>query len=310
MGYRVRLGALLLGAVTACSQHPGPAPAPGATTAPAAAAPAVAPPGAGPRIVMSPDFVHIEYRLYGHGEPAVLLVHGWACDADYWQAQIEPLAAHYTVVAMNLAGHGASGSNRSDWSIANYAQDVAAVARDIPNRQLVLVGHSMGGAVVLAATPLLGDRVIGIIAVEALRTVGLPPLKARDIEQRVAPFRADFIGATRHMVTTSLFPKDADHLLVQKVAYDMSLEPAAVAVPSMQALLAMDFAPLLPAIHVPVYAINSDLVPTDAARISKALPDFSLDVLGHSHFPMLEAPQRFNARLLQDLGALAARAAH
>ncbi|HEY7962619.1 MAG TPA: alpha/beta hydrolase [Steroidobacteraceae bacterium] len=310
MGYRVRLGALLLGAVTACSQHPGPAPAPGATTAPAAAAPAVAPPGAGPRIVMSPDFVHIEYRLYGHGEPAVLLVHGWACDADYWQGQIEPLAAHYTVVAMNLAGHGASGSNRSDWSIANYAQDVAAVARDIPNRQLVLVGHSMGGAVVLAATPLLGDRVIGIIAVEALRTVGLPPLKARDIEQRVAPFRADFIGATRHMVTTSLFPKDADHLLVQKVAYDMSLEPAAVAVPSMQALLAMDFAPLLPAIHVPVYAINSDLVPTDAARISKALPDFSLDVLGHSHFPMLEAPQRFNARLLQDLGAIAARAAH
>jgi len=310
MGYRVRLGALLLGAVTACSQHPGPAPAPGATTAPAAAAPAVAPPGAGPRIVMSPDFVHIEYRLYGHGEPAVLLVHGWACDADYWQGQIEPLAAHYTVVAMNLAGHGASGSNRSDWSIANYAQDVAAVARDIPNRQLVLVGHSMGGAVVLAATPLLGDRVIGIIAVEALRTVGLPPLRARDIEQRVAPFRADFIGATRHMVTTSLFPKDADHLLVQKVAYDMSLEPAAVAVPSMQALLAMDFAPLLPAIHVPVYAINSDLVPTDAARISKALPDFSLDVLGHSHFPMLEAPQRFNARLLQDLGAIAARAAH
>jgi len=310
MGYRVRLGALLLGAVTACSQHPGPAPPPGATTAPAAAAPAVAPPGAGPRIVMSPDFVHIEYRLYGHGEPAVLLVHGWACDADYWQGQIEPLAAHYTVVAMNLAGHGASGSNRSDWSIANYAQDVAAVARDIPNRQLVLVGHSMGGAVVLAATPLLGDRVIGIIAVEALRTVGLPPLKARDIEQRVAPFRADFIGATRHMVTTSLFPKDADHLLVQKVAYDMSLEPAAVAVPSMQALLAMDFAPLLPAIHVPVYAINSDLVPTDAARISKALPDFSLDVLGHSHFPMLEAPQRFNARLLQDLGAIAARAAH
>lgn len=313
MGYRVTLGALLLGAATACSQHTGQSPAPGAataTTAAAAAAPAVAAPGAGPRIVMSPDFVHIEYRLYGRGEPAVLLVHGWACDADYWQAQIEPLAAHYTVVAMNLAGHGASGSNRSDWSIANYARDVAAVAHDIPNRQLVLVGHSMGGAVVLAASPLLGDRVIGIVAVEALRTVGLPPLKARDIEQRVAPFRADFIAATRRMVTTSLFPRDADHLLVQKVAYDMSLEPAAVAVPSMQALLAMDFAPLLPAIHVPVYAINSDLAPTDTARIRKALPDFTLDVLGHSHFPMLETPERFNALLLKDVGALAARAAH
>ena len=52
-------------------------------------------------------------------------------------------------------------------------QDVVAVARQIPNRQLVLVGHSMGAAVVLTATPLLGDRVIGIIAVEALRSIGL-----------------------------------------------------------------------------------------------------------------------------------------
>jgi pimeloyl-ACP methyl ester carboxylesterase len=260
---------------------------------------------------MSPDDVHIEYRVYGHGEPAVVLVHGWACDANYWHAQIEPLAAHYTVVAVNLAGHGASGSNRIDWSIANYAQDVAAVTREIPNPQLVLVGHSMGGAVVLAATPLIGTRVIGIVAVEALRSVGLPPLKAREIDQRVAPFRADFVGETRKLVTGSLFPKDADRVLVQKVAYDMSLEPPAVAIPSMQALLAMDFTPLLSAIHIPVYAINSDLAPTDAARIRRSLPDFTLDVLGRTgHFPMLEVPARFNPLLLKDIAALAQRAAH
>jgi pimeloyl-ACP methyl ester carboxylesterase len=310
-------GSLLLAGLAACAQHQAPAggaPAGAGNATSGAAPPAAAPAaslGEGPRIVMSPDNVHIEYRVFGHGDPAVVLVHGWACDANYWHEQIAALAAHYTVVAVNLAGHGASGSNRSDWSIGNYAQDVAAVAREIPNPRLVLVGHSMGGAVVLAAAPLIGTRVIGIVAVEALRTVGLPPLRARDIEQRVAPFRADFIGETRKLVSGSLFPKSADHLLVQKVAYDMSLEPPAVAIPSMQALLAMDFAPLLPSIHVPVYAINSDLAPTDAARIRKALPDFTLDVLDHSgHFPMLEAPQRFNPLLLKDIAALAQRAPH
>ena len=311
MAYRLALGSVLLAGLAACTQHPAPAasttpaapPAPGSAPAPALA-------GTGPRIVMSPDYVHIEYRLYGQGEPAVLLVHGWAGDADYWHAQIEPLAAHYTVVAMNLAGHGASGANRTDWSIARYAQDVAAVARDIPNRQIVLVGHAMGAAVVLAATPLIGSRVTGIVAVEALRSVGLPPLPARSIEQQVAPFRADFIGATRALVADALFPKGADHVLVQKVAYDMSLEPPAVAVPSMQALLAMDFAPLLAAVHVPVYAINSDLMPTDSARIRKSLPDFTLDTVGHSDFPMLETPERFNPVLLKDIAALAARAPH
>jgi len=265
----------------------------------------------GPRITLSPDNVHIEYRVYGQGEPAVLLVHGWACDENYWHAQLDALRAHYTVVTLNLAGHGASAANRTDWSIANYAQDVAAVAHQLPNAHLVLVGHSMGAAVALAATPLLGERVIGVIAVEALRSVGEPPLTPREIERRVAPFSADFVGATRNLVSSSLFEPGADPALVQKVAYNMSLRPPAVAVPSLRALLEMDLAGLLPAIHVPVYAINSDLLPTDAARIRRSLPDFHLDVLDHTgHFLMLEDPARFNTLLLQDLAAITQRAAH
>ena len=315
---------VLLAGVGGCGPQPPPASTPAATQTQAASPTAPTGPGGTPpaaavrtepaaemHIVLSPDSVHIEYHVYGHGDPAVVLVHGWAADANYWSRQIEPLAARYTVVALNLAGHGASGSNRTDWSIANYAQDVTAVAREIPSARLVLVGHSMGAAVVLAATPLIGSRVIGIVAVEALRSVGRPPLSAREIERQVAPFSADFIGETRHYVTDALFPKDANALLVKKVAYDMSLEPPTVAIPSMRSLLSLDLAPLLTAIHVPVYAINSDLVPTDAARIRRSLPEFTLDVLDHSsHFLMLEAPARFNPLLLKDVAALSSRAAH
>jgi len=294
--------ALLLIALTACGRQPSP---------PAGSAAGAAGADEGPRIAMSVDNVHIEYRVYGHGEPAVILVHGWANDANYWHAQIDALKARYTVVALNLAGHGASGNNRSDWSIVNYAQDVAAVARQIPNAHLVLVGHSMGATVALVAAPLIGERVSGVIAVEALRSVGQPPLPPAEIEQRIAPLRTDFVGATRRMVSGSLFPRDADPVLVQKVAYDMSLEPPAIAVASLRSLLSMDFASVLPAVHVPVFAINSDLLPTDAARIRKSLPDFTLDVLDHTgHFLMLEAPARFNPLLLKDLEALSARAAH
>ena len=307
------LTALLLAA--GCSGHGGasnpPPPVTAAASAPGTAAAANAALGEGPRITLSADNVHIEYHFYGHGDPAVLLVHGWACDENYWHAQLDALKAHYTVVTLNLAGHGASGGNRTDWSIGNYAQDVAAVAREIPNPQLVLVGHSMGADVALAATPLIGERVIGVVAVEALRSVGEPPLTAHDIDRRVAPFSADFVGTTRNFVSSSLFEAGADPALVQKVAYNMSLRSPAVAVPSMRALLQMDLTGLLRSIRVPVYAINSDLLPTDAARIRRALPDFHLDVLDHTgHFLMLEAPTRFNPLLLQDLQAITQRAAH
>jgi pimeloyl-ACP methyl ester carboxylesterase len=306
---RTILWTLVLSALSACSRQSAPAPAPAAPQAPPSASTAVRPDG--PRLVMSPDNVHIEYRVLGQGDTTVILIHGWACDANYWNMQLDALKDHYTVVAMNLAGHGGSGANRSDWSIANYAADVAAVAREVPGEHVVLVGHSMGATVALAAAPLVGARLRGIIAVDALRSVGLPPLPAKEIDKRLAPFRADFVGETRKLVTDSLFPRSADRALVQKVAYDMSLEPPGVAIPSLQALLAVDLAPLVAAIRVPVFAINSDLAPTDAARIRKSLPGFTLDVIEHSgDFPMLEAPAKFNPLLLKDLAALAPAPAH
>lgn len=315
---RLMILAVLTAALWACGRTTAPRAAPPSDDAATAASGGVeaASPGVthvdgAPEIATEPDGVHIEYHTYGHGDPAIVLVHGWATDANYWNAQLPPLKSRYTVVTVDLAGHGASSRNRTDWSMGRYGEDVATVVRQIPNRQIILVGHSMGGTVALEATRRIGDRVIGIIVVDALKSIGLPPMPGREIEIRVAPFRTDFIGQTRRYVTESLFEKGADPLFVQKVAYDMSLEPPEVAVGSLQALLGLDLTPILPDIHVPVLAINSDLSPTDESRIRKFLPDFKADVLAHTgHFLMMEVPQQFNPILLRDIDTLIRRARH
>jgi pimeloyl-ACP methyl ester carboxylesterase len=304
------LGLLTALSTAACNRHASPPPSSGTDTSTSAAPAAAAKPAEGtPQIANSADGVQIEYRIYGSGEPAVVLIHGWSCDANYWNAQIAPLKAHYTVIAVDLAGHGASGKNRSDWSMANYGEDVAAVVRQLPNHQVVMVGHSMGGTVALEATRRIGDRVIGIIAVDALKSIGQPPMPPKQIETRVGAFRANFVGETRKFVTESLFPKNANQPFIDKVAYDMSLEPPEVGVASMQALLSTDLAPVVADIHVPVLAINSDLEPTDEARIRKSLPDFKAEVIPHtSHFLMMDDVQRFNPVLLSDIGTLVRKA--
>jgi pimeloyl-ACP methyl ester carboxylesterase len=305
---RAVICALLALNITACNKGTTP-PSP-ATDNTASSAPPSHVDGS-PQMALAPDNVHIDYRVWGKGEPAIVLVHGWACDANYWSAQIDALKSKYTVVAVNLAGHGASEKNRTDWSMGTYGEDVATVVRQIANRQVVLVGHSMGADVALEASRRIGDRVIGIIAVDSLKSIGLPPMRQRDIDQHLAPFRADFVGQTRKYVTESLFETGADPVLVQKVAYDMSLEAPQVAIPSMQALLAMDFTSVLPDIHVPVLAINSDLSPTEEARIRKSLPGFKADILEHTgHFLMMEVPQRFNPVLLKDIDLLVQGAHH
>lgn len=261
-----------------------------------------------PQIVTSADGVHIEYHVYGTGDLAVVLIHGWSCDGNYWQQQIAPLKAKYTTVTVDLGGHGASGANRTDWSMGNFGEDVAAVVRQIHNKKVVLVGHSMGAPVALEAARRIGDRVVGIIAVDSLKTIGQPPMPDAQIQKMLKPFRDDFIGHTREFVTTGFFTAESDPKFIQKVAYDMSLEQPQVAIGAMQSLLKMDIDGILPEIKAPIEAINSDLSPTDEARIKKTLPGFKLITMPKTgHFLMMEAADRFNPILIQEVDALASR---
>ena len=300
-GRRAAVTLVVALALAACSKNQTPPPAAETPPSPAAAG------NGAPQLAMSADGVHIEYHVYGKGDPAVILIHGWSCDGNYWSAQLADLKARYTTVTVDLAGHGASGNNRTDWSMGNFGEDVAAVARQLQNGKIILVGHSMGGPVALEATRRIGDRVAGIIVVDSLKTIGQPLPTDAQVKAWVQPFRDNFIGHTREFVTGTLFQKDADPKFVQKVAYDMALEPQAVAVPAMESLLRMDFTQVLPDVHVPIVAINSSLPPpTDAARIRKSIPNFKAITLDKTdHFLMMDAPERFNPVLLQEIAALA-----
>lgn len=279
-----------------------------AASAPSAASVPRAPFDSGPQIVMSADAVHIEYTVHGAGDPAVVLVHGWACNSHYWQAQIGVLAARYAVVTLNLAGHGGSGRNRVRWTLEAFGGDIATVVRALPERHIVLVGNGMGAAAALEAARSIGSRLLGVIAVDALQSIGQPPLPRREVERRLAPLRANFIGATRDLAAT-LLGSHADAELKRKVMYDMSLAAPAAAIPSLDAYLSWNPGPALLSLHVPVLAINSDLTPTDQARIARYLPGFHVDVVkGTGHLLMLEAPQRFNPLLLKDIDLLVRRA--
>src|SRR3954466_5381432 len=134
------LAALLL---AACAKQ---APPP-AASAPAASTDKAEPAAGTPRIAIAADGVHVQYRVYGSGQPVLVFIHGWSCDSNYWREQIAEFGRKYTVVTVDLAGHGGTDGNRTEWTMAHFGQDVAAAVGAVPGEQLVLVGHSMGGNV-------------------------------------------------------------------------------------------------------------------------------------------------------------------
>jgi pimeloyl-ACP methyl ester carboxylesterase len=60
------------------------------------------------------------FRISGSG-PALLLLHGLACDSTTWNDVVPTLAEHYTVIAPDLLGHGESDKPDADYSLGGYA---------------------------------------------------------------------------------------------------------------------------------------------------------------------------------------------
>jgi pimeloyl-ACP methyl ester carboxylesterase len=295
------VAALAALAVFACSKQD---PAPPAA-APAAAAD-VRPAEGAPRISIAPDGVHVQYRVYGSGEPALVFIHGWSGDSNYWREQIAEFSKRYTLVTVDLAGHGGSDGNRTEWNMARFGQDVATALAAVPNQKIILVGHAMGGPVAIEAARELPGRVIGIIGVDTFKSIGAPAPSKAQIDAIIKPFEADFIGQTRALVADHLFVKGDHPELARKIAYDMSLSPPRVGVSALRALLEYDFTAPLKDLSVPIAAINSDLgEPLNEARVKKVLPKFhAVTLVGDGHFLMMEDPQRFNAVLAAEVDAM------
>jgi len=70
-----------------------------------------------PHVVLSKDGTPISYEISGTGEPALLFVHGWSCDARYWRVQVPHFSKKHRVIILDLAGHGHSGRYNGDGSI-------------------------------------------------------------------------------------------------------------------------------------------------------------------------------------------------
>lgn len=99
----------------------------------------------------------------GSGPPLVL-VHGAGGSADLWRRQLDGLADVTRVVAPDLPGHGPLGG-RGKPSVAGYAAWLEGFLAVLDAEPVVLVGHSMGGAVAQTLALARPERLAGLVLV-------------------------------------------------------------------------------------------------------------------------------------------------
>ena len=245
------------------------------------------------------------YSEAGDG-PAVLLIHGWACDRSFWEKQIAALSGVCRVIAPDLRGHGSSSVPEGGYSLAGLAEDIRSMCHDLEAAPFVLVGHSMGGMVAQRYALDHPDDLAGLVLVATAAADPENALVSRRIAATtpVEGFRKSFL---RH--SESWFTSESDPELVAWIEARMLRTPEHVAMKLVNAYGGVDVRRELSALDMPTLVIGArgDVsTPVDrSAELSRLIPGANLVIIdGTGHFVQLERPDEVNEALLGFLAGL------
>ncbi|MDQ3294588.1 MAG: alpha/beta hydrolase [Actinomycetota bacterium] len=98
------------------------------------------------------------------GAPTVLLLHGWMASGGLnWFQAFEPLSEQFNVVALDQRGHGRGIHSRRRFTLADCADDAAALLDTLGTGPVIAAGYSLGGPVAQLLWKRHPDVVSGLV---------------------------------------------------------------------------------------------------------------------------------------------------
>ena len=280
--------------------------------------------------VPADDGTEIAVEILGdnHPGPTIVFTHGWTFSSRSWHYQ-RMLAERYRLVLMDHRDHGESGAGpRENRTIDQIGRDLAAVlGATCAGREVVLVGHSMGGMTIMslaAQHPELFERQVKGVALvdtsaqtDPAHTFGLRgPLAGVFLNQWKSslalmvsdPDKAEHArrSGSRLSIAISRFLNlgvKPDRRLARFTEAMSAATKAQVVGDFWVTLDAHDKLDALKVLSgIPTLVIVGDrdrLTPPHQARaIAAAIPGAKLlELRGAGHCPMLEQPEAVNAAL-------------
>jgi pimeloyl-ACP methyl ester carboxylesterase len=253
-------------------------------------------------VAISTDGVKVSFTQMGKGEPAIIFVHGWANRASIWDETMSHFSGKYKTISVDLFGSDESYNNRNDWSMAQFGEDVAAVIKKLKLNHVVLVGFSMGSAVIAETAKLLPEKITGLVLVDDLQDVEMK--YAPEMVAAIDSFMMDLVTApTNEKLVNGGFYKKNQEKSFQRVETMLKGSSRTGWRRSLQGYFKWineDCIESFKQIKAPVTAINSDMEPTKVETFRKCAPSFQAKIIPDvGHLVFWDNPEEFN-RLLEE----------
>ncbi len=245
---------------------------------------------------ISTDGNEIAFISEGKGNVALIFIHGWGCNKSYWKYQIKEFSKKYQVVALDLSGHGQSSAKRKSYTMNLFGHDVASVVSQLKLNRVILVAHSLGGAVALEAKKILKDKVVGIIGVDTYQVFDVGETDER-AEQFLSTFKSNYKGSVESYLG-NLFHDNIDTSFSNSIIRDLVKMPKEIGIDIFRNILKYNYEQAVKEADPKIIAVNGDKFPININKVKKVLPKFDFKVVPNTdHFLMLENPKAFNEKL-------------
>ena len=247
--------------------------------------------------------LYIDYSVSGLGQVTLVFIHGGFIDKEYWQEQVTYFSRNFKVLTIDLAGHGKSGDKRTDWTIESLGDDVIQVIKELSLTKVILIGHSLGGNVILEVAAKLPELVIGLIGIDNFKNAGMPvpPPLMEQISQALEYMKTNFAEVSENFARLSLVTSHTDKQIAERVINDYKNFKPNVGRP----LLVSSFLyhdrekELLQNLKLKLHLINVDYFPTNEELLKQNTGSGYelIKMKGTCHYPMIEYPDEFNTKL-------------
>lgn len=245
--------------------------------------------------------VKIAYTDSKKGDTTLLFVHGWCINKSYWSDQVAYFDRKYRVVTMDLPGFGDSGKNRNTWNTTAFGKDVDSVIAQLHLKNVILIGHSMAGDIIVQAAINAPNKVIGLVGVDNFKNVGLEgkPSKQDTLlyNQYIDSLKYHFKALAFEYFNQDLFYKTTSKAVRNRILNDVGNCNPEIAAACME-LNSFNEATKLIEANKKLCLINSDVKPTNLSELkAKKIPVQVWYIHDTGHFPMIEKPKEFNLAL-------------
>jgi len=132
-----------------------------------------------------PSSYAVRYHDFPGEQPPIVFIHGLGCASsfEYPRVMADPALRGRRAILIDLLGAGFSDHPSGfSYTVEDHAAYLAQMLSDLDLRQIILYGHSLGGAVAICLAALLKDRLRQLILAEA----NLDPSKKPAVSKRIA----------------------------------------------------------------------------------------------------------------------------